>query len=72
MNLTEQLADELAREALEIVAKSGDDRIISEISQLMGASSQSLQENFMTMVRVRRAETLTRKLLADARTQLGT
>lgn len=71
MDITEQLADELAREALDIVEKSGDDRIISEISQLMGASSQSLQENFMTMVRVRRAETLTRKLLAQARNSIA-
>lgn len=72
MDLTTQLADELARDALDIVDKTGDDRIINEISQIMGASSQSLQEGFMTMVRVRRAETLSRKLLADARARIET
>lgn len=70
MDLTTQLSDELAREALEIVEKTGDDRIISELSQIMGASSQSLQEGFMTMVRVRRAETLSRKILAEAKANI--
>lgn len=67
MDITTELADELARETLEIVAKTGDDSIINQISQVMGASSQSLQEGYMTMIRVRRAEGLSRKLLAQAR-----
>jgi hypothetical protein len=71
VDITTEIADELARETLEIVAKTGDDSIINQISQLMGASSQSLQEGYMTMIRVRRAEALTRKLLAEARAKAG-
>jgi len=71
MDLTTQISDELAREALDLVAKTGDDRIINQLSEIMGASSQSLQEGFMTMVRVRRAETLSRKILAEAQAQIA-
>ena len=66
MELTEKIADELALQALEVVEKTDDDRIIKQISDVMGASSQTLQEAFMTAVRVRRAETRARELLASA------
>ena len=69
MDITTELADELARETLDIVAKTGDDSLINQLSEIMGASSQSLQEGYMTMIRVRRAEALSRKLLAQARAQ---
>jgi hypothetical protein len=61
----DKVADELADLALEDQAASGDIGISESIGTLLGASSQTLQEAFLTAVRVRRAEARARELLAD-------
>lgn len=60
----QRVADELADLALADQAESGDVGIVDLIGELLGASSQTLQESFLTSVRVRRAETRARELLA--------
>lgn len=59
----QRVADELADLALADQAESGDIGIVDVIGELLGASSQTLQESFLTSVRVRRAETRARELL---------
>jgi hypothetical protein len=64
MQLLEDLADELAREALAASEISGDSVIVDQVGEVLGASSQTLQEAYLTAVRVRRAEKRARALLA--------
>ena len=64
MDLLETVADELARQALEKLGDSDDDRLIRDMAEAMGASSSTLQEAFLTAVRIRRAETRARRVLA--------
>ena len=56
MDLLESVADELARKALAIIGTSHDDKLIKDMAEVMGASSSTLQEAFLTAVRIRKAE----------------
>ena len=56
MALTEDMADEIAQLALADEKRSGDETIIAQVAEILGASSQTLQEAFLTSDRVRRAE----------------
>lgn len=51
-----ELADRLAQDALKAEEELDDDRLVEQLSTTIGAASQTLQEAFMTSVRVRRAE----------------
>ena len=64
MALTEDMADEIAQLALADELRTGDEGIIREVAEILGSSSQTLQEAFLTSVRVRRAEKRARDLLA--------
>jgi hypothetical protein len=65
MGVTEDLADQLAQDALKAEEITGDDRIVDDLANMMGATSQTAEEAFLTAVRVRRANTKARKMLAD-------
>ena len=69
MALLDDMADELAQLALEDEARSGDDQIVRKVAEILGASSQTLQEAFNTAIRVRRAEARARDLLAQRKAQ---
>jgi hypothetical protein len=64
--IAEELADKLARDTIEAAETLGDDRLIEQIAQAVGASSPTTEELFRTLVRVRIAEARARKIL-DAR-----
>lgn len=51
-----ELADSLAQDALAASEDLDDDRLIEQLSTTIGAASMTLQEAFMTSVRIRRAE----------------
>lgn len=57
-------ANELADLALAESLASGDERLVDQIGEILGASSQTLQEAYLTAIRVRRAEKPARELLA--------
>ena len=59
-------ANELADLALAEAMACGDDKIVDQIGEILGASSQSLQEAYLTAVRVRRAEARAMRWLAEA------
>ena len=63
MGVTEDLADELARDVIKLIDATGDDQIIADITQILGASSQTAEEAFLTAIRVRRANIKARALL---------
>ncbi|UWQ20606.1 hypothetical protein [Jannaschia sp. W003] len=62
--LAEKLADQIAAEAIRHVERTGDEDVISVLAQSMGDSSQTLQEAFITSVRVQRAAIRAQRLLA--------
>lgn len=65
MALTEDMADEIAQLALADELRTGDEKIIAQVAEILGSSSQTLQEAFLTSIRVRRAEKRARDLLAS-------
>ena len=65
-----EVADELARESLELFEKTGDEDIFQEVTKIIGASSQTLEEAYKTAVRVRRAEKRALERLAERRAAL--
>lgn len=64
----EKIAGELADLAMADERRTGDEKIVIEIGDIVGASSQTLQEAYLTAVRVRRAEKRARALLAERAT----
>ena len=56
MGVLEDLADGLARDALAAAKELGDETLVDELSKIIGDTSQTTQEAFLTSVRVRRAE----------------
>ncbi|HHS94392.1 MAG TPA: hypothetical protein ENK63_03510 [Rhodobacterales bacterium] len=67
MEYLEQIADGLAKEVLEIEEASGDEALVKEVMKVIGASSTTLEEAFLTAIRIRRAEARARKLIARHR-----
>jgi hypothetical protein len=63
MGIAEDLADELAEDVIAHVEKTGDEDIIRIMAQTLGDSSQTLQEAFITSVRVQRAALRARERL---------
>ena len=63
---TENTANELADLALAEAELCGNDKIVDQIGLVLGASSQSLEEAYLTAVRVRRSERRARELLAES------
>lgn len=68
MGVVEDLADALAKDAIEAAEKYGDERLIDDMAKAIGARSQTAEEAFMTAVRVRIAAGVGRKFL-DRRIQ---
>ena len=56
MSLLDEVSDKLAREALELMMKTGHETIEKRVADEIGASSPTLQENFSTAMRIRKAE----------------
>ncbi|MEL7259690.1 MAG: hypothetical protein AAFN80_17985 [Pseudomonadota bacterium] len=65
MGVTEDLADDLALKVIKYVDASGDDGVITDIVNVLGATSQSAEEAFLTALRVRRANQKARALLVE-------
>ena len=71
MQLIDDVADRVAIEVLKLVDETGNPDIIEDVKKVIGPSSQTLEEAFMTAIRVRRAEARAMELLASLRTQNG-
>lgn len=70
MGILEDLADSLAKDVLEL-APDETDPLIMELAKTIGASSQTLEEAYLTAIRVRRAERRARALLDRRRASTG-
>ena len=65
MGVTEDLADALAQDVLKAIDLTGDEDLVDHLAQLMGATSQTAEEAFLTAVRVRRANIKERQMLLE-------
>ena len=63
MSTLDTLAAKLAEDTLKVQDALGEDRMYMEIAQVLGAASQSLEEAFLTEVRIRLAERKARDFL---------
>ncbi|MFD3189164.1 hypothetical protein ACFMPD_02675 [Sedimentitalea sp. HM32M-2] len=63
MSTLDDLAGKLAEDTLAAMETTGNDRLYVEVGDLLAASSQSLEEAFLTEIRVRLAEQAARRFL---------
>lgn len=61
--LAEKLADDLAAKAIAHIQATGDEDVVSLLSKTIGEQSQTLQEAFITSIRVQRAALRAAELL---------
>lgn len=64
MSLTEEIADGLAKRALEVVLEDGDERIVKLMAEAIANTSPTLEEAFLMAVRFRRGEHRALEVLA--------
>lgn len=65
MGVIEDLADALAADTLAAADEFDDPNLVDEVAKVILSQSQTLQEAFMTAVRVRKSERAGRKFLKD-------
>jgi len=65
MSTLDDLASKLGEDVMKVMDETGDDRFFMEVAQTIGAASQTLEEAFLTDVRVRLAERKGRALIAQ-------
>lgn len=63
MPTVDRLAEKLAEDTLKLQDALKQDRLYMEVAQVLGAASQSLEEAFLTEMRVRLAERKAREFL---------
>ncbi|WP_413720327.1 hypothetical protein [Silicimonas sp. MF1-12-2] len=56
MSLLEDVADGMAQRAVKLVLSTGNDSLERRVADEIGASSPTLQEAFLTAMRIRKAE----------------
>ncbi len=71
MGVIEDAADKLAMESLKIINETGDDAFVQRIADTIGGSSQTMEEAYLTAVRVRRAEQRAHQLLEQFKAELA-
>jgi len=59
-----EMANKLAEECLAVQNEVGDDRLFMQVGDVLGASSQTLEEAFLTAIRTRMANDAARKFLS--------
>ncbi len=62
----QEMANKLAEDCIGVQNEIGNDRLFMELGQVLGASSQTLEEAFLTAVRTRMANDAGQKFLARA------
>lgn len=56
MSLLDEVANNLARETVNLIGITGDETMERRVADEIGASSPTLQENFLTAMRILKAE----------------
>ncbi|SLN42685.1 hypothetical protein TRL7639_02200 [Falsiruegeria litorea R37] len=68
-NTIENLAAKLAEDTMKVMDQTGEDRLYVEVGNVLAAASQSLEEAYLTEVRVRLAERVARRFLIKKATE---
>ena len=63
--LLQDLADKLAADTLKAMDALGDDRLYEQVAKVLGASSQTAEEAYLTCMRIRLAERRGRSFLNE-------
>jgi hypothetical protein len=63
MSAADDLSDDLARDVLAAMDEMGNDRFYLEVAKMLGSLSPSMEEGFLTAIRVRLAERRGREFL---------
>ena len=63
MNLMEQVADELAQETIRQIEAGADEALVRRVADAIVNASQTMEEAYLTAVRIRRAEARARAVL---------
>lgn len=63
MGVIEDLGDDLARQTIAAMEELGDDRLYNEVAKAIAVSSPTLQEAFLTSIRIRLAAQRGQKFL---------
>ncbi|WP_109464497.1 hypothetical protein [Albibacillus kandeliae] len=75
MSTIESLAAKLADDTMAAMEETGNDRLFMEVAGVIGTSSQTLEEAYLSEIRVRQAERTARRFLetrlAQSRTKAG-
>jgi hypothetical protein len=66
MAVVDDLADALAKTVLEAMDSLDDDRFFEKVSKVVGSTSPTLEEAFLTSVRIRLADKRARAFVAKA------
>lgn len=69
MSRMEDIGDELAREALDLEEQTGDEDVTKRIAEAIGSTSPTMEEEFLTALRIRRAERRARRMIDTFRRQ---
>ena len=60
-----ELADKLAADTIKAMDALGDDRLFEQVAKVLGASSQTSEEAYLTSIRIRLAERRGREFLNE-------
>lgn len=71
MNTVERLAAQLAEDTMKAMNALGDTQLHYEVAKVIGASSQSLEEAYLTEMRVRLTERQARRFLEQVVKERG-
>lgn len=63
MGVLEDLSDKLAADAIDAAEKLGNDDIITEVAKQLGATSTTMEESYLTSIRIRLSERRARRFL---------
>ena len=66
MSFIDEMGMRLADEALAEANAAEDPKLVDRIAEMLGASSQSLEEAFLTGIRVRRAESRAKEMITES------
>ena len=66
MGVAEELGDELAQVTLDAMKHIDDDRFYEKVGRVIGASSPTLQEAYLTAIRIRLASRRAEEFVAKA------
>ncbi|MCU9837452.1 hypothetical protein OEZ49_06710 [Ruegeria sp. WL0004] len=66
----ESLAAKLAEDTMKVMDQTGEERLYVEVGKVLAASSQSLEEAYLTEIRVRLSERQARRFLVQRMNEL--